>query len=76
MLLRLREVYPELQLGSYTHFDSSLHLYASDFELVEQRLKQKIEPSSYPFPENWRCVKSTDVAKCFDLKTAKQPWLD
>lgn len=76
MLLRLREVYPDLEMGRYTHFDSSLHLYESDFELVQKRLESKIFPKRYPFPENWRCVKSGDVAKCFDMKTAKQQWFD
>lgn len=75
MLLRLREVYPTLELGTYTHFANSLHLYSTDFELVEKRLQKQIIPSAYPFPNNWRCIKSDDIAKCFDMKTSKQAWL-
>ena len=37
MLLRLREVYSDLEMGSYTHFANSFHLYSTDFELVERQ---------------------------------------
>ena len=39
MLLRLREVYPDLEMGSMTHQAMSFHLYSTDFELVEKRLQ-------------------------------------
>ena len=72
MLLRLREVYPDLECGSMTHFANSLHLYSTDFNLVEQRLSQEIHDNSYPFPNDWHCIKSGDIAKCFDIKANKQ----
>ena len=72
MLLRLREAYPDLKLGTYQHFASSLHLYSSDFELVEKRLSQQIYNNSYPFPNDWHCIKSEDITKCFDIKVNKQ----
>lgn len=75
MLLRLREVYPDLELGKYCHIASSFHLYSSDFELVEKRLQNKIQSNSYPFPNDWHCIKSADINKCFDIKANKQPWL-
>lgn len=75
MLLRLREVYPELELGTYEHFCSSLHVYSNDFALLERRLSNSIYPNSYPFPEDWHCIKSMDIAKCFDMKVNKQNWL-
>ena len=75
MLLRLREVYPDIEMGFYEHFNSSFHLYSTDFELVGKRLHNKIISSSYPFPNNWNCIKSTDIAKCFDMKVNKQDWL-
>ena len=75
MLLRLRDIYPGLELGTYTHIASSLHLYSTDFDLVEKRLKNEIQDSSYPFPNDWHCIKSDDIAKCFDIKANKQPWL-
>lgn len=75
MLLRLRDFYPDLELGTYTHIASSLHLYSTDFDLVEKRLKNEIQDASYPFPNDWHCIKSDDIAKCFDIKANKQPWL-
>ena len=75
MLLRLREVYPDLEMGSYTHFANSFHLYSTDFELVEKRLSSHILDNSYPFPNDWHCIKSVDIMKCFDMKVNKQNWL-
>lgn len=75
MLLRLREVYPDLGMGFYEHFNSSFHLYSTDFELVEKRLQNQIIPNSYPMPNDWHCIKSMDIAKCFDMKVNKQNWL-
>ena len=76
MLLRLREVYPDLELGTYTHFANSFHLYATDFDLVEKRLNSQILENAYPFPNDWHCIKSEDALKCFDIKVNKQNWLD
>lgn len=75
MLLRLIEVYPDLKMGTYTHIASSLHAYSSDFELIEKRLASNIIENSYPFPNDWHCIKSNDVARCFDIKADKQEWL-
>ena len=75
MLLRLREVYPDLEMGSYTHFANSFHLYSTDFELVERRLNSQILENAYPFPNNWHCIKSEDALRCFDMKVNKQNWL-
>ena len=76
MLLRLREfAYPDLQIGTYTHIANSLHLYATDFDLVEKRLNSSILENAYPFPNDWRCIKSEDILRCFDAKVNKQQWL-
>lgn len=75
MLLRLREVYPDLEMGSYTHFANSFHLYSTDFELVERRLNSQILENAYPFPNDWHCIKSEDTLRCFDMKVNKQNWL-
>ena len=75
MLLRLREVYPDLEMGSMTHQAMSFHLYSTDFELVEKRLQSQIHSTSYPFPNDWRCIKSEDALRCFDIKVNKQNWL-
>ena len=75
MLLRLREVYPDLEMGSMTHQAMSFHLYSTDFELVEKRLQSQIHSTSYPFPNDWHCIKSEDALRCFDIKVNKQNWL-
>ena len=75
MLLRLRDVYPDLEMGSMTHQAMSFHLYSTDFELVEKRLQSQIHSTSYPFPNDWHCIKSVDIMKCFDMKVNKQNWL-
>ena len=75
MLLRLRDVYPDLEMGSYTHFANSFHLYSTDFELVERRLNSQILENAYPFPNDWHCIKSEDALRCFDMKVNKQNWL-
>ena len=75
MLLRLREVYSDLEMGSYTHFANSFHLYSTDFELVERRLNSQILENAYPFPNDWHCIKSEDALRCFDMKVNKQNWL-
>lgn len=75
MYLRLITIYPNLKLGSYTHFANSLHAYSSDFELIEKRLTNNIISNSYPMPNDWRCIKSNDIKKCFDIKANRQQYL-
>ena len=40
MLNALKKVYPELEIGTYTHIAHSMHLYESDFELVGKMLEK------------------------------------
>ena len=63
MYLRLKEVYPELELGTYTHISHSLHIYEEDFELIKKRLDVGIEENAFPMPQNWHVIKSDDI-KC------------
>lgn len=44
MLNCLKEKYPELELGTYTHFVNSMHLYEQNFQLVNEMLE-------HPFSE-------------------------
>jgi thymidylate synthase len=44
-------IYPELELGSYTHFAGSLHIYERDFELVNNMLKNEFIHDSIKMPE-------------------------
>ena len=61
MYLRLKEVYPELELGTYTHISHSLHIYEEDFELIKKRLDVGIEGNAFPMPQNWHVIKSDDI---------------
>jgi len=71
MLLRVKEIYPEVEMGTYTHIASSFHLYESDFELVEKRLNSNIYENSFIMPNNWKCVKSLDIERIVDKKINK-----
>ena len=75
MYYRLKEVYPDLKLGSYTHIASSFHLYEKDFELAKSRLQAELKPNKFEMPKNWRCIKSSDVDKLVDIKVNKQDQL-
>lgn len=68
MYLKLKEFYPELELGSYTHISHSLHIYESDFELCEKRLAVKLIENSLPMPKNHKCIKSSDVDMIVEIK--------
>jgi thymidylate synthase len=48
VLLSLRTVYPDLQLGSYTHVAHSMHLYQKHFETVNQMLKSVFQDDMMP----------------------------
>lgn len=41
MLNSLKKVYPDLEMGTYTHLAHSMHLYESDFELVGKMLEKE-----------------------------------
>ena len=75
MLLRLREVYLDLQMGTYTHISHSLHLYEPDFELTKKRLQSQIIPNHYPMPNDWHVIKSTDAINLVDEKVCGQQYL-
>ena len=46
--LHLKEYYPELKMGSYTHISHSMHLYAKHYDLVEKMLTTDFFPESLP----------------------------
>lgn len=75
MLLRLREVYPDLQMGTYTHISHSLHLYEPDFELTKKRLSSQIIPNRCPMPNDWHVIKSADAAELVEDKVCGQQFL-
>ena len=75
MFLRLKEVYPDLEMGTYTHISHSLHLYEPDFELTEKRLENQILPNQFPELKNWHVIKSIDSAELVDDKVCGQRYL-
>lgn len=75
MYLRLKEVYPELELGTYTHLSHSLHVYECDFDLTKRRLETGIEENGIPMPNNWHIIKSADVDVLIEQKLDRQPHL-
>lgn len=48
MLNLLRETYPDLEMGTYTHIAHSLHIYERHFDLVEDMLDEIFSPMSFP----------------------------
>ena len=48
VFLQMKEYYPELELGSYTHISHSMHLYDRNYELVENMLTEPFYPAALP----------------------------
>lgn len=48
MLKHLKETYPTLELGTYTHIANSLHIYERHFDIVEKMLKQPFKAEYIP----------------------------
>ena len=43
----LREHYPDLEMGIYTHIINSYHIYEKNFKLVEEMVCSQFKPSSF-----------------------------
>jgi thymidylate synthase len=48
MCHHLKDYYPELEMGTYTHIVHSLHIYEKHFQLIKDMLKHSFEPMSLP----------------------------
>lgn len=48
MLSHLREAYPELELGTYTHVSNSYHVYDRHFSLLDKMLETDFHPVVIP----------------------------
>lgn len=48
VFLHMKQYYPEIEMGSYTHTSHSMHLYARHYELVERMLKTDFLVHSAP----------------------------
>lgn len=52
MLSHLREVYPTLELGTYTHVADSYHVYDRHYDLVNKMLENEFVPVKMPLVKN------------------------
>jgi thymidylate synthase len=48
MFKHLKKVYPELEMGTYTHIAHSLHVYEKDFKQIEDMMNHKFKPHRTP----------------------------
>jgi thymidylate synthase len=48
----LQEKYPNLELGTYTHYVHSMHIYERHFELVKEMLAEEFVPVKIPTMED------------------------
>lgn len=48
MLNHLRTMYPDLELGQYSHTANSYHVYDRHYDLVNRMLEAKFEPETLP----------------------------
>lgn len=45
----LKEKYPDLELGTYTHYAHSMHIYERHFDLVKEMLEEDFVPVEIPW---------------------------
>ena len=48
MFEHLRPYYPDLELGTYTHYVHSLHIYERHYDLIKDMLRKSFAPASFP----------------------------
>jgi thymidylate synthase len=48
MLSHLQITYPDLELGTYTHFVNSFHVYEHHFEIIEKMINSEFIPEEIP----------------------------
>ena len=48
VFLDVKDIYPEIELGSYTHISHSMHLYQRNYELVENMLTKEFKEDKLP----------------------------
>jgi len=61
MYLRLKPMYSDLKLGSYTHIANSLHVYETDFEMMSKMLEAEMTPASMPLPDSIDIIMSKHI---------------
>ena len=50
MYIHLKEFYPKLKLGSYTHVSNSYHIYDKHYDISSKMLDSEFKPNSLPLP--------------------------
>lgn len=61
MLVSLKKFYPEIEMGEYTHIAHSMHLYESDFDLVQEMLQHEFIEAETPRLDSERLPLEEDV---------------
>jgi len=51
MLIKLKNIYPELEMGELTHITGSLHIYENNFELVSTMLDTVFDSPDEEIPK-------------------------
>tara|TARA_B100000963_G_scaffold349061_1_gene357523 strand:+ start:10885 stop:11793 length:909 start_codon:yes stop_codon:yes gene_type:complete len=52
MLMHLKEVYPNLELGTYSHVVDSMHVYSTEYDRLNEMLKNEFTPYEMPVLKN------------------------
>lgn len=70
MLMHLRETYPDLELGTYSHVVDSMHVYSTEYDRLNEMLKNEFIPYEIPkLNKELICVDSKPSA---ELKTIEE----
>lgn len=48
MILELKDIYPDLEMGEYTHFAGSFHMYERNFEVLKKMLDYEFKKKKLP----------------------------
>lgn len=67
MYVQLKELYPDLELGKYTHISSSMHLYERNFKLAKDMLDHDFISDKFPDISSWFINKDGEMTKNFKL---------
>jgi len=67
MYAQLKEIYPDLELGKYTHISSSMHLYERNFSLAKEMLDYKFNPTIFPKISSWFIDTDGNMTSNFQL---------
>ena len=70
MLMHLRETYPDLELGTYSHVVDSMHVYSTEYDRLNEMLKNEFIP--YEIPKLNKELICVDSKPSTELKTIEE----